>query len=225
MAEITQVLSSLSFDEYVLIDCLKYNQKFNLVRYITAKSYSTRLHEICFVALTKQGFINVLNEIMNNITMSERNYCLCLFDNQIQIHEGKFVFIIKYTIKDIKELVNLPGLDFFKCYYDGNKMYCTSEAIQCHKTDKVQYTGKINLDPSVVRKMFECKTLRFKKELWETNKEYTVLSKNSFKFNHDLDSDEFLNQNFPTKYDVKKRKELFGTKQMFTIDYILKSIC
>jgi hypothetical protein len=141
--ELHSLISSLSFDEYVLIDCLKFSKT-------PVKIFCSRLFTLDFIALTEKGFLNIYDEITNIFTSVEfkytslKKYELHLLNDQAMFFKGSNIkIIIKYTNKNIVDLVNLPGLDFYKCYYDGVKMYYTPEAIQCHKTKKIQYTGKL----------------------------------------------------------------------------------
>jgi hypothetical protein len=111
MNDICKIINSLSFEEYVLIDCLKFNKQANNIY----------LHVLDFVALTKQGFYNIFEEIIHTV----KDLTLKLFDNQIVFSINNLVFTIRYfacsfsnTKKPFKEsveqLLNLPGLDFYK---------------------------------------------------------------------------------------------------------------
>jgi hypothetical protein len=204
--EINQILSAMSFDQYVLIDCLNTNN-------------------LSFVALTKQGFLNLIKDVIDNFDF----YALKLYDNYISFSRpGNLCIIIRYTNKNIDELVEMPGLDFYKCYYDGVKMHCTPEAIQCHKTNKVQYVGKINLHSYIVRNIFSYHD--FKVEFWKANSDYVIMDSfqnkhtDTLTYNIDFDNS-ILTSNyfrdfdsFPTKSDVVDTKSSFGSKHMFTLD-------
>jgi hypothetical protein len=125
-----ELINSLSFEGYVLINCLNLVPK-------QQSNYLTPL--LTFVAYNKQGFFNIFKELttmyLRNDLFGEK-YFLRLFNNQIIFRKDIFIYAIKYVVDEthLKEIVNSPGLDFYKCYYDGVKMYCTPEAIQCHKT-------------------------------------------------------------------------------------------
>jgi hypothetical protein len=103
----TLYISSLSFDEYVLIDCLKFEQKEN-----TNYSHSDNL---TFVALSKQGFLNIFNEIKKFKTDKYGN-ALELYNNKVIINIFQLVVTIKYALNEqhFKTLIDLPCLDFYK---------------------------------------------------------------------------------------------------------------
>jgi hypothetical protein len=162
-ARINAFISCLSFDEYVLVDCLK----FSILKEDRYLCHS-RFNNFDFVALTKQGFYNAFKEI--RIMLTGASVELQLFNNQFVFLSMGTVFTIKYFEKVrldevqldekklnykteidsktnkmldcIKDLINLPGLDFCKCCYDGTKIHCTPEAIQCHKLTKYSTQGK-----------------------------------------------------------------------------------
>jgi hypothetical protein len=173
-----------------------------------------------FVSLSKQGFLNIYNEIINIDLMKTSTVYLRLYNNQIIFNNYELMIVIRFfeeTCKEnckettsLKTLIELPGLDFYKCYYDGTKMFCTPEAIQCHKTRLVQYSGKIFLDPSIIRNIFRFKYLKFTDEFWQANKDYICLDdekhlqvkanifKNDYGFNV---------SKFPTKDEIVQYNE------------------
>jgi hypothetical protein len=164
---LNNLISSLSFDQYVLIDCLKFNNSDYCI-------HGTRLRTLDFVATSKQGFLNIFNEIINSF-VNVKKYMLKLLEDQIVFNERNTMIIIKYTDKNMTDLINLPGLDFFKCYYDGVKTHSTFEAIQCHKFKEVQYDRKISLSSLLVISL-NAKTsigdyyaTNFKNNIWKNN--------------------------------------------------------
>jgi hypothetical protein len=171
-----EIISSLSFNEYVLIDCFK--SDFTNVEF----RYCLYFNQLNFVAYTKQGFWNIFNELKTLLV----DFKIALLKDQIRFFLSNLFVTIRYTElnfknmthpKDIREhvlnkLINLPGLDFYKCYYDGVKIHSTPEAIQCHKTGEVQYVGPINLDYVTFINLRTYKSLKFKDKLWEVNKEH-----------------------------------------------------
>jgi hypothetical protein len=133
--KIRKTVHSLSFKDYVLIDCHKHsNVGFDFY-------YCTYFNEINFVALSEQGFLNIFSEIRNLFTS---DYIMALLKDQIQFYVPNLFVTIRYVINEshFKELVKLPGLDFYKCYYDGVKMYSTPEATQCCERS---FTKKFNM--------------------------------------------------------------------------------
>jgi hypothetical protein len=183
---ISKVISSLSYDQYVLIDCLKFNKEIN------PNAPYSRSYSLDFVALSKQGFLNVYNEMINSVLyLNESTYFvpfeLKIFDDKIVLQKNELVITIKYykVIKNINELIELPGLDFYKCCYDGEKMYCTDEAIQCHKTGKVNYVGNIYLSPiGALNNIFIPECLQFKSEFLEANRNYFTVIANTISLKH-----------------------------------------
>jgi hypothetical protein len=211
-----EIISSLSFNEYVLIDCLKFNRN---------NSDGLHLHTSDFIAYSKQGFLNIFDEL---VTILKKNYRVKLFDNQIIFLYKRLVFIIKYVPDKLclDNLMSKPGLDFYKCYYDGVKMYCTPESIRCCKTGEVQYIGKINIILPTVFGMYSYNYLKFKDEFWtDTNKEYitehvNTLGVKKIKFKLGMIKSNYLDivhTRFPTKSSVKEQKTLFGSKFLFTL--------
>jgi hypothetical protein len=152
-------------------------------------------------------------------------YIIRLFDNQIIIKETTLIIIIKYTTTSLKELIELPGLDFYKCYYDGVKMHYTPEAIRCYKTGEVQYDGKINLVPHTAEHIFNSRYLKFKENFWnETNKKYIYPGAKEVRFNHHLLNSEDYDcvkvfQYFPTKYDVMCQKSVYESKYVYWLTH------
>jgi hypothetical protein len=149
--KITALISSLSFNEYVLIDCLKFG-RFSLDFQIDSH-LSNYLCNFDFIALTEQGFINIFDEITdikNNLKVQKTisKFTIRLLSDGMKICHNNFTFIIRYVPgkQRLIELMNLPAFDFYKCYYDGVKMHCTPEAVQCHKIGIVNYTGTLNID-------------------------------------------------------------------------------
>jgi hypothetical protein len=217
------LISSLSFNEYVLIDCLKFND----FKVIGFRSYSDSLD---FVALTKQGFLNIFNEL---ITLT--NFEMKLFDNLIMFYKESLVLSIKYVrllnkpianiennylSKDLaKCLVDLPGLDFYKCYYDGVKMYCSPESIQCHKTGLVQYTGTLNLIEPVISRLIRHDHFKFKKEFVENNTNCICQDNGKIRIKHHLLTKYFTSKfdSFPTKLSVKETIACNGSKYVFEL--------
>jgi hypothetical protein len=95
-------INSLSFKEYILVDCLKFKHK--------EKSISNNL---TFVALTKQGFLNIFNEIIN--VSIKRCYALKLCGGCVVFRVACVNITIKYSAEsNIKKILDLPGLDFYK---------------------------------------------------------------------------------------------------------------
>jgi hypothetical protein len=135
-----------------------------------------------------------------------------LFNSQIYISTNHLSFSIKYaesnelsTEENIKKLIDLPGLDFYKCYYDGVKLHCTTEAIQCHKTGNVKYTGKINMPFFVADKLFRCCYLKFENKFWnESNKEYvhTYIGSEYYDFNYEGIRSEYTDITFSDEYNT-----------------------
>jgi hypothetical protein len=208
------LISSLSFNEYILIDCLKFNNH----KEFGAYSY---LNLLQFIALTKQGFLNIFNELVTILP----DYLLNLFDNQVIFYNRGLTLIIKYAhlnnLKDNKDLakylINLPGLDFYKCYYDGVKMYCTPESVQCYVTDEVQYTGPLNLARDAISCIIYYDYFKFKKELAENNRGYIYQSNGSLKNSiTDISFSSYF-KSFPTKLDVAETTSQEGSKHMFTL--------
>jgi hypothetical protein len=156
------IINTLTFEEYVLIDCLKFYQT-------ETKSYHSRLRTFDFIALTEKGFLKIFGELS---AMFTEKYALQLASDKIMFFAENILLVIRYTNKDIKDLINLPGLDFFKCYYDGVKIHSTPEAILCHKTKEVQYVGKIKLSLTQSDDCFRYYCLKTENEFWETNKSY-----------------------------------------------------
>jgi hypothetical protein len=215
MCEITtkafNLLSSLSFDQYVLIDCLKFGRTIDL---ITESVNNIYLREYVFVALTNQGFLNIFNEILTLLKEIKDDYYLKLYDNQIMFSQNKFIISIKYTTVDITTLINLPGLDFYKCYYDGVKLHITPEADRCWRTGNVQYLGKIGLEPWTVNNIINYSHLRFKEGFWKLNREYVIFPSDvPVKFNYSI-LRQPLNRYFPTKFNVNQESERFGLEYM-----------
>jgi hypothetical protein len=158
------LVSSLSFDNYVLIDCLRTNTS-SFVIY----GYYSRSLTLNFIALNKQGFLNIFDEITKAFS---EDYTVQIFDDRIIIIKEHILVKLKYTVSNINYLINLPGLDFYKCYYDGVKIHTTPEAIKCHKTKNVQYTGKISMisEANSIRDITCYYRLNFKEEFWNSNK-------------------------------------------------------
>jgi hypothetical protein len=215
--KIPEILDSLTFDEYVIIDYLKLNDLSKV------RSYYSYCYTLNFIAVSKQGFLNVFKELLTllNLSQPENQSChIILCDNQICIHDENLTFVIRYVTdkQKLKELIDLPGLDFYKCYYDGTKAYCTPEALRCHKTKRVRYYKKINLILPFVRDMFALSDLTFDDNFWkETNKEYFYPDVSPLSINIKMLIIEYLGtyERFPTKADVLKKKTLFGSKYMF----------
>jgi hypothetical protein len=181
--ELHSLISSLSFDEYVLIDYLKTGER-------PTKTLQSRLYTLDFIALTEKGFLNIYDEITSAFASKEfinssiGKYELILLDDQAVFFKGSNItIIIKYTNKNIVDLISLPGLDFYKCYYDGVKIHCTPEAIQCYKTNKIRYVGKINpisiFTPVKIYPDYFC--LSFEEEFWKNNKKYNFPAENRYK--------------------------------------------
>jgi hypothetical protein len=114
-------IASLSFNEYVLIDCLKFGCIYS--------GLNTHLCNLYFVALTEQGFINIFDEITN---LDVYKFTISLLLDRMKIYHDGLTFIIRYVSdkEQLKELIEKPGLDFYKCYYDGIKIHSTPEANQ-----------------------------------------------------------------------------------------------
>jgi hypothetical protein len=218
-------LSCLSFDEYVLIDCLKFKHQ--------EDAFYAHSFNVTFVALSKQGFFNVFNEIKD--LKIGRDKLLKLYDNQVLFIFSLHCVTIKYVTDEqhFKSLINSPCLDFYKCYYDGVKMYCTPETIQCYKTGEVQFTGKISLIPSVVTNIFNYNNhVKFKDQFWEANKDY--ISKDmtvdvpKIKIKYDTMKNDYVcdPDKFPTKSDILTNRasnsstRAFGTDLMFVINVV-----
>jgi hypothetical protein len=203
-------ISSLSFDEYVLVDCIKFKQKIDIMLY--SHSYN-----VTFIALTKKGFYNIFEEIKET---KPKHYCtLELYNNQILFRLDEFDITIKYSDESsIENLLKLPSLDFYKCCYDGVKIYYAPEAIRCHKTKKVQYTGKINLIPNVIQNMFNCNGIVFKDAFWKANKDY-ILNNGSgmIQVNSDVLKSN-LDGNTYAFYDGCDIFTSFRTEFVFTMD-------
>jgi hypothetical protein len=189
ISKANKLIGKLSFDEYVLIDCLSFNAE-NVLNVMLknkniAKDYVPTLN---FIALSEQGFINIFNELMTVLStkVDKNHYHIKLFNNQIVLSRTYVLhFIIRYaknslseenksTDKIIKELIDLPGLDFYKCYYDGVKIHTTPEALQCYKTGQVQYTGKVKLSSLVICDIFDNR--KFKDEFWKELVKYCFRS-------------------------------------------------
>jgi hypothetical protein len=157
-SDLNELINSFSFNEYVLIDCFKFN-------------LDCRLFD--FVALTEQGFFNVLYDILNiNLDYYYTEQIVISFYNtQLTVHKKSLSFTIKYVPSSIKDLIDLPGLDFCKCCYDGIKMYCSPKDVQCYERSfkEVQYDKKLNLPLSSI------KSLSLKETFWkESNKNYVT---------------------------------------------------
>jgi hypothetical protein len=205
------LISALSFDEYVLIDCLKFNK--------TIKDDYSCYGALDFIAYTKQGYLNILDEL---VKIFGKNSSFSLFDNQIVIEKDSFIFVIKYTDYDINYLINLPGLDFYKCYYDGVKMHCTLKAVQCYKFKKVQYNKEINLVPVVVKCIYEHSGLIYKNDFWkETNIKYMRTMRDGYLIfdpNGIEPEKTYYNMSyFPTRSSIENKKVKFGSKYIFTL--------
>jgi hypothetical protein len=112
-----KIIPLLSFKEYVLIDCLKFNNFKH-----SGHVYLSYLNSLDIIALTKQGFLNIFNEVIA-LVVSE----MWLFDNLIIIYARGIKFNIRFASelenklndeikseKLIKKLINLPALDFYK---------------------------------------------------------------------------------------------------------------
>jgi hypothetical protein len=187
-------ISSLSFKDYVLIDCFKFN------KIETSFVYYSRLYTLDFVALTEQGFLNIFDEISNT-----KDYKLALLDNQAIFYKQNLIFTIKYTTANIKDLINLPGLDFYKCYYDGIKIHSTPEAVQCHKTNEVQFVGKIKENPVINEYLSPYDHLEIKKEFEEINK--TWVAPRGQRLESLVSEDEIMVCIWPVMYKVEIVKE------------------
>jgi hypothetical protein len=151
------IISSLSFNNYVLVNCLKFNQSKKTGIYGC-------LYNLEFIALTEQGLLNIYTEL------TIKDICKCdvmFFNDHIKISKPNLVFILRYTTDNIEDLIKLPGLDFYKCYYDGIKIHCTPEAIQCHKTGKVKYVEKLNRKMPSDDITYSC--LKFDPMFWKNN--------------------------------------------------------
>jgi hypothetical protein len=161
--KVNNLIYSLSFDGYVLIDCLKFSKTES-----TEFEYMNSI--LNFIALTDQGFSIIVKELLA-ISESGKMFVKCdvkLYDNQLVIIKEGLTFVVKYTTTNIKDLINSPSLDFYKCYYDGHKIHTTPEAIECHKTGNVQYVGNpVLLSRLNIYDILRCKFLKFKNEFLE----------------------------------------------------------
>jgi hypothetical protein len=218
----TNLVSSLTFDQYVLIGCLNLHPTKNLKNGTHEYLYCDPI--LTFVATSKQGFLNVFNELSKQC-VRKRYQNLEIYNNQLLLRKSGIIFVIKYAVSEqrFKELINLPGLDFYKCYYDGVKIHCTPEAIRCHKTNELQYDGKITLIPIVAKYIFRHCDLKFKDKFWKyTNKEYIghYSKNNELIFNFDIFESERYDgfSKFLTKDEIKNKKAYFGSKYVITID-------
>jgi hypothetical protein len=226
MYEANKLISSLSFDEYVLIDCLKFNR---------INNGSKPIH-LDFVALTGQGFLNIFNEIKSKF----KYYWLRIHDNQLFFVEKHLNVIIRhiskqYTYVDnlfteqstskveeeltIKKMIEMPGLDFYKCYYDGYKIHSTPEALNFERTGNLQYKGKMNLNSSVAKEIFGRCNILTNIEFWtKTNGKYIGIHNDIIFFGANIfESEPFRKYSFPTELDVQDKRALFGSKFMFTL--------
>jgi hypothetical protein len=246
------IIASLSFDEYVLINCLKFG-------YIKDEIYCSDMNEMDFVALSKKGFWNIFNEIKIKIQQDggikkPRNYSgLKLYNNQVTFFDADIVYTIRYAnnleheeinsnksfnnlkidnkLSDlqstIKNLIELPCLDFYKCYYDGVKMYYTPEAIQCHErsfTKVVEYDGQITfISANIFNKppadMNDFSNLKFKKEFWQLNKEYINKSMDKLWYDNTSFENKYLNPRMEAFEQINQSvlEIPFGPEHVFTI--------
>jgi hypothetical protein len=218
---VMNIINSLSFDEYVLIDCLKFSNLSEKNKETFTTDYF-HLHNVYLVALTRKGFLKIFEELLSIFKKKSK---IEIYDDQLVFIQKNAVFAIRYTDKDINSLISLPCLDFYKCYYDGVKVHSTSEAVQCHRTGKVQYEEKLMVIPSIANSIFNCEHLIFKDGFWEnTNKEFVidyVVPKLGHKkvvmFNHEI----YERNCFSEKIDYEscnKKKALFGSCYISTID-------
>jgi hypothetical protein len=155
------------------------------------------------------------------VTKKGKNfYELLLYDDKLVFTHYHFNIIIRYTNYDIKKLLSLPGLDFFKSCYDGNKIHYTNEAVQYHKTKKVQYTGVVHILPSsVITNMFS-KHLNYKDEFWKSNEHLFKLEDYEVNINYDLYTINYNNRKsiFPDKFNSVIKKKLLASRLLFRID-------
>jgi hypothetical protein len=148
---VVALITKLSFDEFVIINCL-----LNVVN-------------LEIVALTKQGFYNAYEDIVKNNTLPE-THTIRLTNRFIKLIYGELVTVTIYysgnknfvqdfklfcqsdfkdsNIKkfDLVKFLNKPRLDYKKSCYDGQKLWCTPEALKSVKTKKLTGIEKITTD-------------------------------------------------------------------------------
>jgi hypothetical protein len=118
-------------------------------------------------------------------------------------------------------------------------MHYTSEAVQCYEcnfTKKVQYIGKITLNPAVIQNTINYNNLEFKKEFWENNKDYISMTLAEVIVNRKvyINNHFYVTTDFPTKYSIFKSSEInkakgtkltFGSEIMYVIRFALFPAC
>jgi hypothetical protein len=101
-------------------------------------------------------------------------------------------------------------------------MYCTPEAVQYHKCNKVdkevQYTGTFNLTVPVIFDILNSGSFKFKKEFWENNKNYICQEGKTFNFKEIIKYHFYNFDRFPTKYNIEKIQAHNGSKYIFLLN-------
>jgi hypothetical protein len=140
-------VSSLSFDQYIYVDCITPNSSFHILK---------------LVALNKEGLDNIFDDVftfsVGKMCLFETRHVIQLYDDKIYLHfttvflkvhvyllnMDKYIkennnktLLTNLTANTLSNLINGLSMDFRRCYYDGHKFHFNNEVIECLRTKKV----------------------------------------------------------------------------------------
>jgi hypothetical protein len=149
--------------------------------YVLVSQVELALLNINLVAFSKEGLMNIVEDInLLEIRFSLGFFRLDMFNNLVVVLlsfpdiEKKLIINICYVkeVNILKDLVGLLELEFEKTYYDGNKMYYFSQALECIKTKFIS-NELLKCDPSKIIALVNLGYI-FTAGFWKTKEDFLV---------------------------------------------------
>jgi hypothetical protein len=177
---ISDIISKLSFDNYIVVDCLvQHSNKINIIA-LSEESFVKVYYEIidvCTLGMYSKHFSS--NCVVLTVNLNVDNNLSLDIDHDLSTLELKIYCThqSKETIRKSLEQLVIPKnsgldsvyLDLQKCYYDCTQMYCAPETVRCLKSKLIKnvfYVWDLYSVIQLIKLGFD-----FTVEFWELNKQ------------------------------------------------------